>query len=54
MADTYKVGYNCDNCNASYNYDVPKGTTVEDFAEKTPCRNCQVKKLLPQKETFLE
>ena len=54
MSDTYRVGYTCKNCNASKNYDIPKGTTTFEFKEKTACTNCGIKKLEAQKDTFLE
>jgi len=55
MADTYKVGYNCRNCGAQKNYDVPKGTSVQEFSERTKCDNCGLpKRLSGQNEPYRE
>jgi len=55
MTDTYKVGYKCRNCGAQENYDVPKGTSVREFAERTKCNNCGLtNKLMGQDEPYQE
>jgi len=54
MTDTYKAGFNCGNCGASYNYDIPQGTTATDFSKDAKCKNCQTTKLIATHETFSE
>ena len=54
MADTYKAGFDCGNCGASHNYDVPTGTTATDFSKDAKCKICQTTKLVATHETFTE
>ena len=54
MADTYKAGFDCSNCGASHNYDVPTGTTATDFSKDAKCKICQTTKLVATHETFTE
>ena len=54
MTDTYKAGFDCKNCGASYNYDVPLGTNATDFSKDAKCKNCQTVKLVATHETFSE
>jgi DNA-directed RNA polymerase subunit RPC12/RpoP len=41
--ETYSMTYECSNCNAEIDYDIPRGTTVDDYVADKICEECGCK-----------
>jgi hypothetical protein len=45
---TYAVVIKCTNCSTLTAVNVPKGVTVQDYAQTRPCPNCGCKTMRPK------
>ena len=41
--ETYEFGITCTNCQHHQQWDIPKGTTIDDFGRQTDCPVCGCK-----------
>ena len=40
MSETYRMDIKCWNCGFINFFDIPIGTKLEDYLDRTPCENC--------------